>query len=43
MYNINEKKYIDFVHKWISKLFSEGNKVPGTLFEATRVAGSATY
>ena len=32
-----------FNHKWIIKLFSEENKVPGTLFEAKKVAGSATY
>ena len=28
---------------WLKKLFSEGNKVPWTLFEARKVAGSATY
>ena len=30
-------------NKWINKLLSEENKVPGTLFEARRVAGSAKY
>ena len=28
-------------HNWINKLFSEENKVPRTLFEARKVAGSA--
>ena len=31
-----------FFHNWMNKLFSEGNKVPGTLLEARKVAGSAT-
>ena len=30
-------------HKWMNKLFSEENKVPRILFEARKVAGSATY
>ena len=30
-------------YKWINKLLSEEDKVPGTLFEARRVAGSATH
>ena len=34
--------YICF-HNWINKLFSEENEVPVMLFEAGRVAGSATY
>ena len=29
-------------HYWINKLFSEGNKLPRTLFEGGKVAGSAT-
>ena len=36
-------KYDFFFHKWIKKLFSEENKVPRTLFEARKVAGSAKY
>ena len=28
---------------WIKKLFSEENKLPRTLFDARKVAGSATY
>ena len=28
---------------WVNKLFSEENKVPRTLLEARKVAGSATY
>ena len=28
---------------WVNKLFSEENKVPRTLLEAGKVAGSATY
>ena len=31
-----------FFHNWVNKLFSVGNKVPRTLFEARKVAGSAT-
>ena len=31
------------LHNWINQLFSEENKVPRTLFEAKKVAGSATY
>ena len=34
---------VDLFHKWINKLFSEQNKVLRMLFEATQVAGSATY
>ena len=32
-----------FIHNWVNKLFLEENKVPRTLFEARKVAGSATY
>ena len=32
-----------FFHKRINKLFSEENKVPRTLCEARKVAGSAKY
>ena len=31
------------IHKWINKLFSEENKDLRTLFEVTKVAGSAKY
>ena len=31
------------LENWINKLFSEENNVPRTLFEARKVAGSATY
>ena len=31
------------IHNWINKLFSEENKVPRTLFEARKLAESATY
>ena len=34
---------IFFSHKWINKLFSEENKVPRTLFEARKAAGSTKY
>ena len=34
---------ICFFHKCINKPLSEDKKVPRTLFEATQVAGSATY
>ena len=34
---------IHFFHKWIIKLFSEDNKVPRTLVEARKVAGSAKH
>ena len=40
--NTNSKTFI-FFHKWINKLFSEEDKVPTTLFEARKVAGSAKY
>ena len=33
---------ICLLHDWINKLFSEENKVPRTLFEARKEAGSAT-
>ena len=32
-----------FAHNWTNKPFSEENKVPGTLFEASKVAGSETH
>ena len=32
---------INHLHNWINKLFSEENKIPRTLFEARKVAGSA--
>ena len=46
IYNIIEVikqtlKYVLF-HNWVNKLFSEENKVLRTLFEARKVAGSAT-
>ena len=31
------------MYNWINKLFSEKNKVPRTLFEVRKAAGSATY
>ena len=30
-------------NKWINKLFSYQNKLPGTLFETWKVAGSAAH
>ena len=30
-------------HNWINKLFSKENKVPSTLFEARKLAGSVNY
>ena len=30
-------------HNWTNKLFSEETKIPGTLFEARKMAGSAKY
>ena len=38
-----KKKYLSFPYWGKSELFSEENKVPRTLFEARKVAGSATY
>ena len=35
--------YIHLSHDRINKLFSEVNKVPGTLFEARKLALSAKY
>ena len=32
-----------YFHNGIKKLFTEENKVPRTLFEARKVAGSAIY
>ena len=47
IYNIDEViiqiRNIYLFHNFIKKLLSEENKVPGTLFEARNVAGSATY
>ena len=36
-------RYIYLFHKWINKLSSEESKVIRALFEARKVAGSATY
>ena len=36
-------KDINAFHNWINKLFTEKKKFPRTLFEARKVAGSATY
>ena len=33
----------NFIHNWMKKRFSDENKVLRTLFEAGKVAGSATY
>ena len=47
IYNVNkviiQTQNIYLIHKWVNKLFSEENKVPRTLYEARKVAGSATY
>ena len=44
IYNIKYKLWnIHSFYNWMKKLFSEENKVPRTLFEARKVAGSATY
>ena len=40
--NSNSQMFVFFLN-WINKLFSEENKVPKTLFEARKLAGSATY
>ena len=42
-YNIRRNiKNMYLFHRWINKLCSVENKVPRTLFEAWKVAGSAT-
>ena len=44
--NINEaikQTQRSFFHDWINKLFPEEDNVPTTLFDARKVAGSATY
>ena len=47
IYNINEVKIQTQMYlsrlDGINKLLSEGNKVSGTLIEARKLAGSATY
>ena len=45
VYSVNEIiiQTSNFPNKWINKLFSEENKVPRTLFEARKLAGSAIY
>ena len=43
IYNINEVIIQPFVYNWMNKLFSVEYKVPRTLSEARKVAGSATY
>ena len=43
IYIINEVMEQALFHIWMNKLFSEENKVPRTLFEGRKVAGSATY
>ena len=44
IYNINEnsEKY-KFFYNWANKLFKEEDKVPTILYDARKVAGSATY
>ena len=37
----NVSIYSLFSHNWLNKMLSEENKVPKTLFEARKVAGSA--
>ena len=39
---MQNQKYL-FFNNWIKKVFSEENTVPRMMFEARKLAGSATY